>query len=151
MNNNNENQYYSDIDNYDLIDTLLFKNSFYLDIFKGAGLPTNHPDYYKNYINLKVLKVADDIIKTSANVNGTNHELDSNKVNTIEKLLASKLQILLTICENQLNTTYFGGSYYLIVKINGIMLNLDILNINEGDKLIIDGIVNKITAILNSD
>ncbi|MGN1268284.1 MAG: hypothetical protein ACI4U0_02115 [Candidatus Aphodocola sp.] len=148
MNNNNENQYYSGIDNYDLIDVLLSKNSFYLDIFKGVVLPVNHPDYYKNHTDLKILKISDDVINASANINGINHELDSNKISTIEKLLTGKLQNLLTICENQSNINYFGGSNNLIVKIKGIIINIDILNINDNDKLIIDDIVNEIISIL---
>lgn len=143
MNDNELNEKY--------IQKLFDKNSFFLEIYSGAVLPMNHPNYYNGRKEISLNKSYNNIHCT-VKIEKNDYSISNDVFNRVEEIVKNNFDKLLEVAKRQSNEMYDGIIDSLNIKVGSILIMLSSSNAtNEEDFNYINLFINQIVDLLKQN
>lgn len=130
----------------DYVDILLSPKGFIFEYLSGAVLPVNHPNYKSSITEIKLYDESD--MENVALINGEEKRVTMEMVEQIKNLCRENFQALYEI-SLKLDSNMVGGYKVLHIKLDSIILTMDLLGVANDDKRIIDNFLEKIMNCIN--
>ena len=133
------------------IQKLFDKNSFFLEIYSGAVLPMNHPNYYNGRKEISLNRSYNNIHST-IKIEKNDYSISNDVFNKVEEIVKTNFDKLLEVAKRQSNEMYDGIIDSLNIKVGSILIMLSSSNAtNEEDFNYINLFINQIVDLLKQN